>query len=554
MNGNKKIWLFILATLFGCNLISAQYQDRFVWIFGWGFNKDSDVAEIKEVLKTASKNGFNGAMMSAGMDTLCKQNADYFKRLNEILQFCKENNLEFVPALFSVGYGGGALAHNRQLAEGLMVSNAVFEVKGRIATFISESGKIFKNGGFEEFKGNNASGFNFHDSPGIVSFIDTNIFHSERASMRMENFTSNPYGHGRIMQEIKIKPHRCYLVTVWIKTENLKPANVFNLQVLVKDRSLAPREFNLPETTDWKKISMAFNSMNYESVRVYAGMWGGKQGKLWLDDWDIKEIGPVNVLRRPGTPVKVKSYDGSITYEEGKDFEPLIDSEFTFWNWERKSPDIKLKQDSKIKEGERLRVSWYHPMVIHDSQITVCMNEPELYQIYDHESKLLSEYIKPKSVMLNMDEIRMGGTCKACENEDMAKLLGQCVTRQVEILRKYNPGVKVYIWSDMFDPNHNAKPNYYLVKGDYTGSWKYIPKDIVIGVWGGGPREKSLKFFESEGFKMLIACYYDADNLNDVKSWLSIAQKTKGVLGFMYTPWQKKYQLLPEFGKLVNTP
>ena len=554
MNGNKKICMFLLAALFSYNVISAQYQDRIVWIFGWGLNKDSDVIEIKKVLKTASENGFNGAMMSAGLDTLCKQNADYFRRLNEILQFCKENNLEFIPAVFSVGYGGGALTHNRQLAEGIPVSNALFEVKGKTASFVSENKNILKNGGFEEFKRNNASGFNFHDSPGVVSFIDTDVFHSGRASMRLENFTSNPYGHGRIMQEIKVKPRRCYLVNVWVKTENLKPANVFNLQVLVKDRSLAPREFNLPETTDWKKITMVFNSMDYESVRVYAGMWGGKQGKLWLDDWDIKEIGPVNILRRPGTPVTVKSNDGNITYEEGKDFEPIVDSSFSFSNWEKKSPDIRLKPESRIKDGEKLLVSWYHPMVIHESQVTVCMNEPELYNIFDHESKLLSEYVKPKKVMLNMDEIRMGGTCKACENEDMAQLLGRCVTRQVEALKKYNPDIKVYIWSDMFDPNHNAHPNYYLVKGDYTGSWKYIPKDIVIGVWGGGPREKSLKFFESEGFKMLIACYYDADNLNDVKSWLALAGKTKGVLGFMYTPWQKKYQLLPEFGKLINSP
>ncbi|HON08199.1 MAG TPA: hypothetical protein PLW02_08895, partial [Verrucomicrobiota bacterium] len=388
MNGNKKIWIFLLAALFSFNAITGQYEDRFVWIFGWGLSKDSDVIEIEKVLKTASENGFNGAIMSAGLDTLCKQNANYFRRLNDILQFCKENKLEFIPAVFSVGYGGGALAHNRQLAEGVLVSNALFEVKGKKASFVSESEDLLENGGFEKFRGNKALEFNFHDNPGVISFIDTNIFHNGKASMRLENFASNPHGHGRIMQELKVKPHRCYLVSVWVKTENLMPANAFKLQVLVKDRSLAPREFNIPETTDWKKISMVFNSMEFESVLMYAGMWEGKQGKLWLDDWEVKEIGPVNVLKRSGTPVTVKSYDGSITYKEGKDYDPLIDPSFTFWNWERKAPDLRLRPNSAIKDGEKLLVSWYHPMVVHESQVTVCMNEPELYEIFDHEAKL----------------------------------------------------------------------------------------------------------------------------------------------------------------------
>ena len=45
---------------------------------------------------------------------------------------------------------------------------------------------------------------------------------------------------------------------------------------------------------------------------------------------------------------------------------------------------------------------------------------------------------------------------------------------------------------------------------------------------------------------------YDADNLDDVQGWLRIARQTKHVRGMMYTPWQKKYALLPQFGHLLN--
>ncbi len=134
MNGNKIKFrnktstILIILSVYCSVLSAAQYQDRIVWIFGWGLNSDNDVAEIKKVIKTASENGFNAAMMSAGLDTLCKQNTNYLRRLSEVLQCCKDNKIEFIPAVFSVGYGGGALAHNRHLAEGVPVSNALFSV------------------------------------------------------------------------------------------------------------------------------------------------------------------------------------------------------------------------------------------------------------------------------------------------------------------------------------------------------------------------------------------------------------------------------------------
>ena len=49
----------------------------------------------------------------------------------------------------------------------------------------------------------------------------------------------------------------------------------------------------------------------------------------------------------------------------------------------------------------------------------------------------------------------------------------------------------------------------------------------------------------------MIRCYYDADDLQDVSRWLELAQRTPNVCGLMYTPWRKKYELLPEFGDLL---
>lgn len=546
-------YLLMLLVLigWGSTALAQSYRDRWVWIFGWGLNRDEDVTQITAVLEDAAKHGYNGAVLSANLDALCKQPPEYFRRLQQVKQACERLNLEIIPSIFSVGYGGGTLWHDRNLAEGMPVKDALFVVQGDEARHVPDPPVSIVNGGFEEYEGNRMKAFNFHDEPGVVSFVDTQVAHSGKASLRFENFRAQPAGNARVMQEVRVRPYRCYRMSVWVKTEGLRPRSNLRLLVLAGNRDLAPRSFDVPETSDWRKLTIIFNSMANEKVLVYVGIWDGQSGKFWVDDWTLEEVGPLNVLRRPGTPVAVKSEDGSITYEEGRDYAPLVDTGFSFWNVDRPAPSLKLLPGGRIRDGQRLRVSWYHPMVIYESQVTVCMAEPALYDIYEHEAKLLWEHLRFNKVILSMDEVRMGGTCAACEGKEMAKLLGECVTKQVQILRKINPKVQVYVWSDMFDPNHNAHANYYLVQGDFTGSWKYIPKDTVIAVWGGAPRAESLNFFAREGFRTLIACYYDAPNLDEVKGWHELAQKTKGVTGFMYTTWERKYGLVGAFGDLL---
>ena len=79
-------------------------------------------------------------------------------------------------------------------------------------------------------------------------------------------------------------------------------------------------------------------------------------------------------------------------------------------------------------------------MIINDSQVTVCMAEPALYQFFDQEAALLADHLHPRRVLLNMDEVRMGGTCRACRGKNMGELIGQCVAQQAQIIRRHAPG------------------------------------------------------------------------------------------------------------------
>jgi hypothetical protein len=339
-----------------------------------------------------------------------------------------------------------------------------------------------------------------------------------------------------------------------VKTEELGPASAFRIQVYGPKNPIAPVQVRVPPTSDWQEVALVFNSGEHTKVKIYAGLWGGKTGKLWLDDFALAEMALVNVLRRPGTPVTVTSADGQTAYEEGKDYEPIVDDRFNLRRPRPDCPPLTLTENSRIQDGQSLRVSYYHGLAINGGQVSVCMSEPELYDYWRQSAAAIKQHLDPEKWFLSMDEIRAGGSCAACKARHltMGEILGDCITKQTEIIHAAKPAAKVYIWSDMLDPNHNAHGDYYLVDGDFTGSWEHIPKDLVVCCWAFDRREKSMPFFSGLGFQTLAGAYYDGDDLENIKGWLQTVGKTPNCRGIMYTTWQNKYQLLPAFGDLLR--
>jgi hypothetical protein len=103
----------------------------------------------------------------------------------------------------------------------------------------------------------------------------------------------------------------------------------------------------------------------------------------------------------------------------------------------------------------------------------------------------------------------------------------------------------------MFDPNHNAHANYYLVRGDLTGSWLGLDSDIIIAPWDYTTRAASLQFFARLGNRQVIAGYYDSDP-SLVTNWLSAASPYTGISGVMYTTWQNNYSNLGSFEQYIS--
>ena len=541
-----------LALMFAGLLFAEQYEDRWFYVSRM-LNNDKELADVEELVRTAGKVKLNGMLFSCGVEGYDTWIPERKARLAQLKKTCDENGVEIIPIIWSIGYGT-MLAHNPNYVEGLpcIVS---YVAKGNKAVVMQEAGLAVENGDFEKHDGDKFPLNGWIDAAGQRSFADTEIKHGGECSVRLENFAVDKHGHGRICLQVPLKPHRRYRMTVWAKSEGLEPnTGKFMLQFYrMNGAQVASIQPQIAPTQDWKEYSLVFSSGDETEGRIYTGMWGGEQGKLWIDDITLVADGVSDVIRRPGTPFIVKNAKTGQVYEEGKDY-GKVEGLKRLSSAPKESIVLDLPDGSAIKDGDELLVSFYQPARAGAWQYSTCMSEPVLYDEFRTSAKAIMEALNPRKWFLSMDEVRAGGTCAACEarHTDMAHILGDCITKQYQIIKEVRPDADVYIWSDMLDPNHNAHDNYYNCKGTFAESWKYIPKDLIISCWYHERRNLSMPFFEGLGFRTQGAAYYDTDNLDSCRNWMETCNNTKNCTGIMYTSWRRKYALLADFGEMVQ--
>src|SRR5438045_3038945 len=255
---NRAMRKYALALLLLAGAVAAVEKPlplRWVYI-SRGLRSDQDVDEIRRIAGAASENGLNGVLFAAGLDSIDVKPADYFSRLEKVKEIFRENHLEMIPNIFSAGYGGGILAHDKNLAEGLPVKDAVYVVKGREARIEPE-----------------------------IPVAD-----------------GGPAVESAWTREIAVRPYRCYRVTFRAKTDGLPAtraftSGAFRLDVRTADRrNLTPWNARIPPTTDWREVTWGFNSLWYDKVRISIGAPNAATGKAWVDHVRVEEIGLLNVL------------------------------------------------------------------------------------------------------------------------------------------------------------------------------------------------------------------------------------------------------------------
>ena len=152
------------------------------WVYiSRSLTSDQQVEDIRKIAKLASENGLNGVLFAAGLDSIDLKPPEYMARLQKVKAIFNEYHLEMIPNVFSAGYGGGILSHDKNLAEGLPVKDALYVVKGDEARLQPE-----------------------------VPLAD-----------------GGPAVEGVWTREVEVKPYRCYRISFRVKSEGLPATRPF---------------------------------------------------------------------------------------------------------------------------------------------------------------------------------------------------------------------------------------------------------------------------------------------------------------------------------------
>ena len=542
MNSGK-LWFLAKALLTSAALLAGPrafalerwfYVSQNLWV-------DQNITNVLGWMQRASQAGYTHVLLNdSKFSRLATMDAHYFRNLNTVKQAASNLNLEIVPALFPVGYANDLLFNNPNLIEGLPVTNTLLVVSNGLASIQPDPPVSFPGGNFSNLN--------------LWSWKDPNVVEDNGAAR-----LTDPNGaNARIVQQLTVKPFRQYHISVQVKTTNFLTAP----RVLILGNGLALNYNNLgvQPTQDWTTHHVVFNSLSNSTVSVYFGVWGGTTGSLWWDNATIEEVAFLNLIRRPGAPLRLETESGA-PLVEGTDFAPLSDPLMGsvpyagVYDIYHTPPQLHLLS-AELTNGIRLRASWYHAVTVYDDQATICLSEPATLTLLLEQAQRMQAAWSTRGYFMSHDEIRVMNWCAACQDRhlDAGPLLADNVRTCASILRQVNPGGRIYVWSDMFDPNHNAHANYYLVRGDLTGSWLGLDNDLIIVPWDYDTRAASLQFFAGLGNRQVIAGYYDADPTL-VTNWLNAARPYTGISGVIYTTWQSGYANLETFAQiLANYP
>lgn len=279
----------------------------------------------------------------------------------------------------------------------------------------------------------------------------------------------------------------------------------------------------------WTAEEYTFNSASSSSVRIMAGAFGAHTGDFQLARFSIEETALRYQVTGPGAPVRF--------------YDPV-------------NPALSF-QESHFPPGQVVAIDYYAAIPIYDEALDVCLTEPGVEKWMIRNAQDASALLPGGSgLFLSYDEMRHMNSCALCRARGLTPgaLLAANVRRMAAQMRRFGP---LYIWSDMFDPLHNAVDHFYDVEGgSLRGSWKGLDPDVTVMNWNLKHLRPSLLWFSGNDprqripHRQIIAGFYDPpdhDGAAAAHLEMAEAQGIPGIAGMMYTTWTDDYSQLEQF-------
>ena len=514
------------------------FEDRMIY-FDRAMDREENILLLKKVILKAQKLGFNKLVL----------NQEYlYTRLshkNPIIDKVRKNMGEIEK-----------LAHAHGLEVVVMHFNA--EVANTVVHDKDPANRFNTKGMFDFSEANKA--ITHYLVLGDKAVVDRKTFKVDSKGL----FDSFYHFKG-------IKPNTEYKLTMTASTQNYAKDSL-KISVLDEDyhgengkvlfgiqkyfRGISSSKTN-------GKYSVYFNSLNHKNLGDAFKVVVAKGENISVEYLALQEVGytkEVHVLRAGNEPL-VQA--GGRVYKEGIDY---------------RFEEDKIALLSKSIQGEKsLDVTWYPRVDVsrfydHVTTADICADEPLYHDIFKDQYAGISKALHGNidALAFNDDEWREAGWDKKCEKlyakefKEMGRnqkftggdYIGISTRRMIETLRKEadKADMPVYIMSDMFDPNFNAKDPFMGVKDDALGGVAYLPKNIRVFNWFPNPYEpgledktmddflQSAKFFSDQNISQVIAGYHD--DMRNLDSNIAIYRDSdvktkKSIVGFMFLIWHQ---------------
>ncbi len=334
-------------------------------------------------------------------------------------------------------------------------------------------------------------------------------------------------------QKLRVPPFRLFRVSVSVKSVDQTRGYV---AVRKGTRFLAEYGIGTTGSEDWRRQETLFNSLHGGEVVLSLGVYDMPDPqRMWFDDVKIEPVSLSSVLDRAGCPFVVRNERGR-AYEEGVDYE-IVDSGTPSWAREtelampRKSAFLRIGKKSRIRNGERLRVSYCALRSIRPPRdAALCVSSDRVYEFFDAGVGPLSEAISPFAYLLATRYVGTANWDDAClrTKKTPGAQWGDSLQRQLKILGKNGKRPMVFVWSDMYEPWTDPYKGYWVRNGSFEDAWKYLPKDFtVLNAHYAAEESKSPRFFAANGYRQVVAG--DAS----VGEWMQAYADIPGIVGVM---------------------
>ncbi len=537
---------------------SAAGDEFRLWVYlSLNLQVDDNVDLAIELIDRAVAAGYTGLFLADFKIHLLHQDILpdwYATNLDEVLQHARDRGMEVMIGALPFGYSEGILRASGDLAEGLPVKGSTFAVTPDGATLElvpAFSGPV--NGDLESHSGDTFDGWNWQDEAGVRTFADTAVSHGGAASLRIDGGA----GNARIMQTLDVTPWRQVHVSYWLKTDSLTTGTPH--VYLIGTGSGHVHNYNsfaVAGTQDWTRYDFVVNTMDQPQLNLYLGIWDGSAGTAWFDDVTVEETALVNLLRRDGAPLAARGPDGA-PLVEGADLDPVADplsGPDGIFDAYHAPPVPTVPEGSSLAPGDSVEIDHYAVAPIYGYQVGACLTDDAVWTwIEDNLAAMVGVVPEWAGLMLQYDEMRHLNSCGGCAALGLSagELLAWHLDEALAVVRAARPDAELAIWSDMFDPHHNAVAGpYYHVQGELTGSWEGLPADVTVLNWNRTSAD-SLAWFEGRGHRQIVAGYYDAADGAAAAEELAAAAGVSGIAGYMYTTWVDGYDELEAYAAAI---